>query len=429
MSDINNLTFEDSGKILGPCDGMEGFPCEEWINSTCSISYEEITFEQALQNLKTIYPQLLKDFPQFRLKIIKIKDWYHWKYAENSEIKFDDLVSIQENYDDSVPKSFPLDTNPIWRLHIINLKDQKKIKLKFYASHALADGRSIFLYLDLFLNISIHQKISENFSKVKDFPIITSFHKKDYFTKEIADNISMPESWNKLIEINLYPKVTLPSYIVNTQWNFNYPPISKYLRKINVTPQALLMTIYQRALRKYHQGKIDNLTLGVHTHINCLNTKYCKEKFKNYIFYQTAGVTIIFIEKQNSILEDLIYCRDKLKEGMKTPESCICYCYESYLVNEKTLEITIPEKMPNIYKHNLIFVSNLGKVCVGKKDVKFGLKFDVTDDGYWPNLYCFNNNETFSLVLLHPNNIEKKFIDIIHDTSKEIINFIYNNQE
>ena len=29
MSQINNLSFKDSGKILGPTDGMEGFPCEE----------------------------------------------------------------------------------------------------------------------------------------------------------------------------------------------------------------------------------------------------------------------------------------------------------------------------------------------------------------------------------------------------------------
>ena len=34
---------------------------------------------------------------------------------------------------------------------------------------------------------------------------------------------------------------------------------------------------------------------------------------------------------------------------------------------------------------------------VGKKNIKFGLKFDITEDGYWPNLYSFNNNETFSL--------------------------------
>ena len=340
------------------------------------------------------------------------------------------MISIQkENCDDSIPLSFPLDSNPIWRLHIFNIKEKKETKFKFYSSHALADGRSIFQFLDLFTNIAINQKFSDIFTQAKNIPILTSFHKKELFSEEIKNNISMPESWNKLIEINLYPKVALPSYIINTQWDFDYPPISKALRKINVTPQALLMTIYQRALRKYHKGKIDNLTLGAHTHINCQQTKYSNETFKKMPFFQTAGVSIIFIEKQENIIDDLIYCKNKLKNELNQRESCICYCYESYLVNEKTLEITIPEKMPNIYKHNLIFVSNLGKVCVGKKNVKFGLKYDVNEDGYWPNLYCFNNNETFSLVFLHPYNIEKNFIDNIHDTAVEIIEFIKNYNE
>ena len=326
MSEINVISFEDSGKVLGPTDGMEGFPCEEWINACCSISYEAISFEKSIKNLKIIYPELLKTFPQFRLKIVKLKDYPHWQYAEDKELKFEDMISIQkEEYDDSIPRSFPLDTNPIWRLHIFDIKDRKEIKFKFYASHALADGRSIFLFLDLFINISINQKFSDFFMQAKNIPVLTSFHKKDFFTEEIRNNISMPESWNKLIEINLYPKVDLPSYIMNTQWDFNYPPISKFLRKINVTPQALLMTMYQRALRKYHGGKIDNLILGAHTHINCQRTKYCNELFKKLPFFQTAGVTIIFIEAQENILDDLIYCKNKLNEAMNSSESCICY--------------------------------------------------------------------------------------------------------
>ena len=140
-----------------------------------------------------------------------------------------------------------MDTNPIWRLHLINIKNKNSTKIKFYASHAIADGRSVFLFLDLFTNIAINQKISDFFEQAKNLPILTAFKKKEYFTEEIQNNIKMPESWNKLIEINLYPKVSLPSYIVNTQWDFDYPPISKFLRKIEVTPQALLMVIYQRA--------------------------------------------------------------------------------------------------------------------------------------------------------------------------------------
>ena len=69
----NNLIFEDSGKVLGPTDGMEGFPCEEWLNVSCLIPYEVISFEQINQNLQKTYPQLLKDFPQFRSLAIRRK--------------------------------------------------------------------------------------------------------------------------------------------------------------------------------------------------------------------------------------------------------------------------------------------------------------------------------------------------------------------
>ena len=113
------------------------------------------------------------------------------------------------------------------------------------------------------------------------------------------------------------------------------------------------MVIYHKALRKYHKGKIDNINLGFHTHMNCQKSKYCKEIFKKFAFFQTAGVSLIFIDKYHeNILDNLIYCTNKLNEALNSPESCIYYCYESYLVNEKTLEVTIPEKMPNIYKHN-----------------------------------------------------------------------------
>ena len=132
MNEPNNLSFEDSGKVLGPTDGMEGFPCEEWINASCTISYEIIPFEKAIDNLRQMYPELLKTFPQFRLKIVKIKDYYHWQYAEITEIKFESMISIQqEEYDDLIPKSVPLNTNPIWRLHLFDLKDKKEIKFKF----------------------------------------------------------------------------------------------------------------------------------------------------------------------------------------------------------------------------------------------------------------------------------------------------------
>ena len=93
------------------------------------------------------------------------------------------MISIQkEDCDDSIPLSFPLDSNPIWRLHIFNIKEKKETKFKFYSSHALADGRSIFQFLDLFTNIAINQKFSDIFTQAKNIPILTPFHKKELFS-------------------------------------------------------------------------------------------------------------------------------------------------------------------------------------------------------------------------------------------------------
>ncbi len=133
--------------------------------------------------MKANDPQLLKDFPQFRLKIIKIKDYPYWQYAQNSELKYEEIISIQEDYDNSIPKGFPLDTNPIWRLDLINSKNKNSTRIKFYASHAIADGRSTFLFLDLFINIAIEQKISDLFQKAKNLPVLTAFKKKIILVK------------------------------------------------------------------------------------------------------------------------------------------------------------------------------------------------------------------------------------------------------
>ena len=51
---------------------------------------------------------------------------------------------------------------------------------------------------------------------------------------------------------------------------------------------------------------------------------------------------MIFSKNYLNILDDLIHCRNKLKEEKNGKEACICYCYEIYLVNEKTMEINIP---------------------------------------------------------------------------------------
>ena len=90
-----------------------------------------------------------------------------------------------------------------------------------------------FSFLELFINLAENKKFTEEFLQAEKLLLINSFQKKDLFTEEVTKNISMPESWKKLQKMKLYPDVQLPSHCINTQWDFEYPPISKFNRKYN----------------------------------------------------------------------------------------------------------------------------------------------------------------------------------------------------
>ena len=59
----------------------------------------------------------------------------------------------------------------------------------------------------------------------------------------------------------------------------NIPNYTSVLAAIQTAIEGIPTTDYSSELATI-EGKIDNLTLGVHTHINCQQTKYAKDIFK-----------------------------------------------------------------------------------------------------------------------------------------------------
>ena len=416
------------GKIIGLADGIEAGPSDEWISAACSIKKEgNISYKEMVDNLKSIYSELLTRFPQFRLKLPLINNLRYWVLLEIEDCPFEKLIKTIEIPKDQLPESFPIDDLPIWRLYITETEDNK-IRFRFSSSHSFVDGRSIFSFLELFINLAQNKKFTEDFIKAENLPLTNSFHKKELFIKEIGENCEMPESWKKLKKYNLYPEVQLPSHCINTQWNFDYPEISKFNRKYNVTCQALLMAIMERALRKYHKGKIDDLTLGVFCPTDTRQAKQATENHKKGKFFNAAGLTIIYINKQKTILDDILHCKKELKKVLDTNESCATYCYEEGFVDKEKKEIKFDENFPVLNNYNLIFASNIGKVCVGREDVSFHPKSSVNEYGYWTCLYCLNNGKVLSVILVHPYNLDKELVKIIYDNLIEVINFIKNDK-
>ena len=324
------MTKNIKGKIIGLADGIEAGPSDEWISAACSIKKENnISYNEMINNLKSIYVELLTRFPQFRLKLPLIDNLRYWVLLEIEDCPFESLIKTEDIPKDKLPDSFPLDELPIWRLYITETENNK-IRFRFSSSHSFVDGRSIFSFLELFINLAENKKFTEDFLQAENLPLTNSFQKKNLFTEEIGDNFTTPESWKKLKNYKLYPEVKLPSYCINTQWDFEYSPISKFNRKYNFTCQALLMAIMERAIRKYNKGKIekiDDLTLGVYCPTDTRQAKYAKDIHKKGKFFNAAGLGIIYINKQNTLMEDIKHCKEELKKLLDTTETCKTYCY------------------------------------------------------------------------------------------------------
>ena len=415
------------GKIICLADGIEAGPSDEWISAACSIKKEnENSYNELITNLKSIFKELITRFPQFRLKLPLIDNLRYWVLLEIEDVQFEDLIKTKEIPKEEIPESFSIDELPIWRLYVTEV-NENKIRFRFSSSHSFVDGRSIFSFLDLFISLAQTKKFTEDFLNAENLPLTNSFQKKCLFTKEISKDIHIPESWKKLKKCKLYPDVNLPSHCVNSQWDFDYANISKFNRKYNITCQALLMAIIERAIRKYNKNKIDDLIIGVYTPVDTRQTKYATDIHKKGKFFNSAGLTIVYINKQNSIMEDIIHCKNELKKSLETTESCATFCYMEGYVDKEKKEMKFDENFPILNNYNLVFASNIGKVCIGKEDISFHPKTNVNEFGYWTCLYCLNNGKTLSVILVHPYNVDKALIDTIYDCLIEVINLINND--
>lgn len=187
-----------------------------------------------------------------------------------------------------------------------------------------------------------------------------------------------------------------------------------------------MMAIAERAMRKYHKGKIDDLPLAVVCPTNTRQSKYATEIYKKGKFFSAAGHQLIFINHQDSLMNDIKHCKEELIKVSNTTESCVTFCYEEGFIDKEKKEIKIDENTPYLCKYNLIFANNIGKVCLGREDIT--VTYKINEYEYFIGLYCLNNGKIWSVISIHPYNIEKEFISTIYDSLIEVINFIKDDK-
>ena len=106
----------------------------------------------------------------------------------------------------------------------------------------------------------------------------------------ISDRYMAPESWNHFIRTHLYPDVSLPSYVINSQWSMDYPPVSAFCKKYSVSLQAILTALFERAVRSYHKGAIDAMPLAAYVPVNTRRSPFALPSHKNSVFYPAICV-------------------------------------------------------------------------------------------------------------------------------------------
>ena len=51
----------------------------------------------------------------------------------------------------------------------------------------------------------------------------------------------------------------------------------------------------------------------------------------------------------------------------------------------------------------------------------------VLEWGYWPNIYAFHNSKIVGFTFERPYNVDKKYVDCVYNSIKEIYDFVKLN--
>ena len=426
---MEKISFKDSGKLLRILDSCENGPLAAWVNVSGTVPKSVITPEEAIENLRQKYYNILKEFPTLRLKVVTIDGKYHYKYAEDSEIQFDNLIKkidIITPLNDDLSEWYELDKAPLWRLEISETEN-KKTKIRLKICHGIIDGRGAFDVLDLFYYLALNKPLSERLESFRNQPAIYEFGKKCWYTEEITSlGFQEPEINSKAIHFELNPPITRPSHVIHPQWDVPYAPISKFCRKYGVTAQAIVMAIQNEALRVYHKGKFDNYPLILFCPVDNRKYTYATELFKKALFYYHIGNIYPMVDKKDDPLENIQHCYEKFREAYNTKEACISGYSGAIMTDEQGNCVHSFKKPLNPSTNNYTFASHLGLVSAEMDDLQFSNQIAVYDDFYFLNFYGFHNRDTFYFSINGPYNCPDEFFQTYKDVSMKYYKFIVN---
>ena len=359
--------FRDSNKYIRMANYNEKNTHGSWLYASCNL--DKVTPEQGMNNIKNKIKYLLTKYSILRIILKSENNKLNWYYADNKNLDMDKLITIVEPPNDHPPKCHPTEPLPLWRISFCSINDNTNIRVDI--NHAITDGRVLFDYLDLFSTVANGENLPEKFTSREGQEPLPPLDIHDFFEKDAFENCSIPESWKKANSFKLNPEIKLPSYAICDNWEFSYEPIKKFCEKFKVTVQGIISASQARAIWNYHNGKYDNMMLGIYTPIDIRRLKYTKEKIKNKLFQYNTSNILPFVYRKETIMEQIQHCQEELKKSYNSLEGTHAYITYNNLMDLETQKINYISELPDHSSKNIIFVSHIGYVPE-RENVRFG---------------------------------------------------------
>ena len=415
--------------LIRPMDGVEYGESFIWLSMS-----DEIPIKIDLGKFRQKFGEIASKYPSFNLGA-KEKIWI--KLPVNPEYNIAEIPYEERKEIEDMSPSNKGD-NHLWYINISFKENITRITL--YISHALCDGRtleSMFLVIMHSVIESLNKTKKEylinntNYKNLPALPIpcdLCEFGQKTNFNYEkIPQELlnGVPESWKKCTPLTL-PQIEIPTNYVGTYFEYEDKFWQNYFDKlmkeknIKLSLQAAMMASESRALRKY--CNLDyNYPIITNIMYDSRMNKLAKEDYKNRQFFFGALSGFPEVIGQNDWEKDIIYCKEALSKDAKLLDGLGMMLQIANSMNKDTLELKKVSGVPAYSKNNIVVTTYINHFK-GYINPRIGVKLDCGKE-YFVCQYAWRNEGKIYFMILHPKNIDKKYIDAFKNEFDELFKF------
>ncbi|ELP92605.1 hypothetical protein EIN_166100 [Entamoeba invadens IP1] len=372
---------------------------------------------------KAVLKELIK-YTVFHLDIVYKDHHAYWsKFSdtwllENSSL-FITEVPFEEPKDvETASYNLHKEGTPLFTIEFSSNDELTQIKL--LANHVLCDGRTLFTLFQIIKN-AIPNERHEEIADQDLFPF-------DYTTLYDIDKTVLmhdPKSWD-IPKKPLIPQIPEKSQYINIYHTFNTQKVLSYCKRHQVGVQAILMTVQQRAMRKFNQLP-DNSPISVYCPSDTRRNKYAKDELKRSKFYCMAGANFPVIFGKEKLEEEIVECNGKMREMMETNECCVQLLIGSMMIDSKTLAFAPNPNTPNLCQAQAIMVSNIGRyVGLNQPRVKVMAPCDV--NGFSAVLYSWHSEKSLYTMFFVPDKMDAKLLEIMNKELSDVMEYVCKDE-